>query len=590
MYEKCPQKLRPMDYRNVSLTKSPFKNQYDKMLEYFLAIPNDDILYGFRKRAGLAAPGNELGGWYSNDGSFDVNDFDEIFNVFGQWLSFLGRAYAISSDKRIYDKAVYLMEEWGKTIEDDGYFFYTRQCNAWHYSYEKIQGGLTDLYIYAGIKDAKTLMDKITAWAEKELPRFRMPAMSSRTMFIGGNPAIKRIDNEWYTLSENLYRIYTATGDERYKDFAAVWHYDYYWDGLREGISDVMTRVHGYSHVNNLGGAAYAYRVLGDERYLQTILNAYKFLKENQLLADGGYAIEEHMADQQGSNYQDIEHIAKSFEVPCGAWAVFKTVRHLLSLTGQAHYGEWAETALYNAIGASLPMKDDSQRRGKTFYYSDHRIGGGRKVYFPHSFPCCSGTYPQALTEYHNMIYYQDDGCLYISQYIPSKAEANIAGKSVAVEIKGSYPEEDSFSISVSCAGQMKIALRIPHWVSGGARISVNGTGVDIDISPGEWAIIDREWSAGDEVGVSFPMSLRTYPICKQQPQRAALMYGPILLASEGKHFNLEGVVTRPDKAAEKGVGITFTAKDDEGKNVLFRPLWSYKEREWYTVYHDFNA
>ncbi len=31
-------------------------------------------------------------------------------------------------------------------------------------------------------------------------------------------------------------------------------------------------------------------------------------------------------------------------------------------------------------------MKDDSQRRGKTFYYADYRLGGGRKVYYECSF------------------------------------------------------------------------------------------------------------------------------------------------------------------------------------------------------------
>ena len=72
------------------------------------------------------------------------------------------------------------------------------------------------------------------------------------------------------------------------------------------------------------------------------------------MLASGGYAFDEHMATPEGSNYEDVESIGKSFEVPCGTWAIFKAVRHLISLTGE-RYGEWAETALYNAIGGALP-------------------------------------------------------------------------------------------------------------------------------------------------------------------------------------------------------------------------------------------
>ena len=38
---------------------------------------------------------------------------------------------------------------------------------------------------------------------------------------------------EWYTLSENLYRAYLVTGDDRYRTFAKVWEYTPYWKHLR---------------------------------------------------------------------------------------------------------------------------------------------------------------------------------------------------------------------------------------------------------------------------------------------------------------------------------------------------------------------
>ena len=75
---------------------------------------------------------------------------DEIFNVFGQWLSLFGRAYKITGDERLIEKARYLLDEWEKTIEEDGYFFYSKDCNGYHYSYEKIESGLVDLYVYGG--------------------------------------------------------------------------------------------------------------------------------------------------------------------------------------------------------------------------------------------------------------------------------------------------------------------------------------------------------------------------------------------------------------------------------------------------------
>jgi len=587
--EKIALTLRPMDYANVELKPGPFKEQFDRMLEYFLALPDDDILLGFRRRAGRPHPGRELGGWYSNDGSFNVYDWDEIFNTFGQWLSLLGRAYRATGDQRVYDKAKRLLKAWGETIAEDGYFFYSDECNAWHYSYEKIMSGLVDLYVYAGLAEARTHLEKITAWAEANLHRTRMTAGSVRDNFTGGDPSIKLIDNEWYTLSEGLYRMYLATGDERYRSFAEVWHYDAYWDALRGGDEAAMTGVHGYSHVNNLGGAAMAYRVTGEDKYLKTILAAYEILKRNQLMASGGYAFDEHMADPDGSNYLAVERMPRSYEVPCGSWAAFKLTRHLISLTGEARYGEWAETTLYNAIGAALPMADDDRRRGRTFYYADYRIGGGRKVYYEHSFPCCAGTYPQALTEYFNAIYYTSDDCLYATQYVPSRVSAPVAGMQADVEIRGDYPESDSFEIVVNAAGAFKLALRVPSWLRGGeGGVKINGEASGQPLVPGGWAVFDRAWNAGDVLRVTFPMHLWTWPISKQHPERAALMYGPVMLTALGQHWTLKGDVQNPEGIARKGAGLCFTGSDDAGNPVKFVPFYAVGERVWNTVYCDY--
>lgn len=583
--------LKPVDYSGVILNDSRFKTQFDEMIEYFLAIPNDDILYGFRKRAGLPHPGEEPGGWYSNDQSFNIYEWDEIFNVFGQWLSLFGRAYKITGDERLIEKSRYLLEEWGKTIEEDGYFFYSGDCNGYHYSYEKIESGLVDLYVYGGVQEAADYLEKITGWAEKNLHRFRNPALAQRDVFTGGDASVKFVDNEWYTLSEGLYRAYLATGDQRYRDFAQVWHYDYYWDGLRQDNPNVMTRVHGYSHVNTLGGAAMAYRVTGEKKYLDTLTHGYDLIKEYQWLASGGYAFDEHMATPEGSNYEDVESIGKSFEVPCGSWAIFKLVRHLISLTGEARYGEWAETALYNAIGAALPMKDDSQRRGKTFYYADYRLGGGRKVYYECSFPCCSGTYPQAVAEYHNMIYYIGEDGVYITQFIPSVLEAQCGQQQIRLEIAGNYPESDIFQVLVQSAGDYQISLRAPSWiVPEEVSVTVNGQPLEgAEIQPNQWISIRRQWSENDVVEVRFPMHLRSMGISKGHSERAALLYGPVMLAAEGRHFTLGENPEDLSQMEKTKDGLTFCSQTKEGEPLRFRPYWSYGEREWYSLYLDFT-
>lgn len=586
--EKGTMKLIPFDYSDVKLLDGKYKKQFCEMIEYFLAIPNDDILLGFRRRAGMPNPGNELGGWYSNDGSFNIYDWDEIFNVFGQWLSLFGRAYKVTGDERLRDKSSKLIDEWGKTIEEDGYFFYSKFCNAHHYVYEKTVSGLIDCYVYAGLEKAKGFIDKITTWAENNLSRKRLPANCETSSFTAGDQELNGEDNEWYTLSECIYRVYLATGDERYKEFAAVWHYNYYWDAILQGNEDYMTSVHGYSHVNTLGGAALAYRVLGDKKYLETIVKSYEIFKKNQLMANGGYAHNEHMASPQGSNNNTIETAARTFEVPCGSWAVFKLVRHLISLTGEAKYGDWAETILYNAIGASLPMSDDCRRRGRTFYYTDMRIGGGRKVYFEHSFPCCAGTYPQAVTEYNNMIYYQSEKDIYVTQYIPSYLDTNIAGAKVGIQITGNYPRVDNFEIKVFGCGEFTVVLRVPSWLKDeDGSIAINGVEEDIKLVANDWVKIKRIWSDEDVIKVTYPMNLWLSPIHSNYPERTAIMYGPIMLAAKGRVTSICGDITNINSFIKQTDDFTFEACLKDGKKVKFIPYEEFIEKEWYTIYFD---
>ena len=98
-------------------------------------------------------------------------------------------------------------------------------------------------------------LSRITDWAIKNLDR-------SQALPDG---------SEWYTLSENLYRAYLVTGDEKYRDFAKVWEYPEYWD-IYARKADLFGRAsgkhtdayHAYSHVNTLGGAGAAYLVTGE--------------------------------------------------------------------------------------------------------------------------------------------------------------------------------------------------------------------------------------------------------------------------------------------------------------------------------------
>jgi hypothetical protein len=562
--------LEPFNYDGVRLQDGMLKTQYDTARDYFYNIPNDDILKGFRERAGLQAPGDNLGGWYSGDPSVVSWWSKGAYNHFGQWLSGMTRMSKAAGDSALGEKAIHLMLEWARTIEPDGFFFCSRQPNAPHYIYDKTVGGLVDLCEYSGRKDALPLLEKITDWAINNLDRIRKPDMGT----------------EWYTLSENLYRAYTLTGNSRYKTFGDVWQYTAYWKAFTSGSELARHGHHAYSHVNTMSSAAMAYAVTGDTEFLKTVANAYDWLEQTQFYATGGYGPDEVLVPPDGSLGKSLETTSSSFETVCGTWAGFKLARYLMQFTGQARYGDWIEKLAYNGIGAALPMAP----KGSTFYYSDYQLGGGRKVYYPDAtWPCCSGSYPQTVADYHNIIYFRDPESLYVNLFVPSEVTWNRHGDEVVVVQETRYPESDSTTLTIrpKRSTPFNLKFRVPAW-SHGASVQVNGGRIEVACQPGTWATIARTWNPGDRVKIQIPMRLTLEPIDTQHPNRVAVTYGPLVLVREQEAVLTGTEAGVSDWITRKGALLEFWANGQQAQPWV--PFYQVGHLASYNMYFDLKT
>jgi hypothetical protein len=558
-------KLSAFDLQDVTLLPGPLLSQYQRTREFYYSVSNDDILKGFREIAGLPAPGNEMGGWCARDSS----------EVFGQWLSGMARIARAHDDTDMKNKAVLLMNEWGKTLghgNTSGIAYYIERKG--HYLYDKNVGGLTDMALYAGISDAWPLLDDITNWAEANLSRQRQLATSNQRQANFDGHSM-----EWYTLSENLYRAAAASGQSRYRTFGDVWRYDQYWSKFYDTSAPRdASGVHAYSHLNTFNSAAMAYAVSGDIRYLQAIENAYDYFCKTQCYATGGYGPAETLV-AGGELGRSLEWRSDSAECPCGAWGGFKLSQYLTMLTGQARFGDLAELLLYNVMLATLPMTGD----GKTFYYADYRVGGGMKTYRWDTWPCCSGTYIQNVASYTNFIYYQDKGGLFVNLYVPSV----VTWRSLRLRQETTYPESDQITFRIegndSDAGALR--FRIPSWCDA-ATLEVNGEPQSVPCQPGTWAVLNRTWSHGDVVKLTLPMRLRASAIDADHPNRIAVMVGPVVLAQDARTHQRYSPTSAPlEKQLVAGDHpLEFTVA---GGHNRFRPFYAFEENSPYWMYLD---
>jgi len=582
--------LEPFNYNGVRLLDGRLKKQYLETRQYYFSLPDDDILKGFRKRAGLPAPGNDMGTW----GGPDTGE------VFGQWLSGMARMYKATGDGAMREKAVYLMKEWAKTIEPDGTSYWPTvsvEPRLTFYQYDKMVCGLVDMYEYCGEKDALPALERITDWAVKNLDRSRKPAGS--LFGRSGFPA------EWYTLAENLYRAYLLTGNSKYKAFADEWHYDHFWGMFTGKVPLNVQRFHAYSHLNSLSSAAMTFAVTGDPEYLKTIVNAYEHFQQIQCFATGGYGPGEMLVAPDGSLGVSLEREVNTFETPCGVWAAFKLARYLMQFTGEARFGDWIEKLVYNGIGAALPMAP----AGKTFYYSEYCLGSNtpfasaRKSYYWDPYPCCSGTYIQDVADYHNVIYFKDASGLFVNLFVPSEVTWNQAGTDVKVVQETDYPESEttSLTVQVSSSATFDLKFRVPSW-SDGITVQINGSRVEVASRPGTWATITRTWHSGDRVSIQIPLCVRIVPVDAQHPHRVALMCGPVVLVQDGKYSSQP---TRQPSDGDVANWITRSGNPPEfqlteGKSTdapfwppplgKFVPFYRFQPEVPYRMYFDLSA
>ncbi|MBU6411408.1 MAG: glycoside hydrolase family 127 protein, partial [Verrucomicrobia bacterium] len=458
--------LQRFSYADVSLSGGPLGAQARFARRFYLAIPDDNLLNGFRLRAGMPAPGRPMGGWY------DPNNFAGGC-AFGQYLSSLARDYANTGDTRFKEKVARLVHGFHETIAPDGFFFMSVKISTnWPcYTYDKNCTGMRDAYALTGDKEALVVLKTMTDWAFKHLPRRK---------------------DEWYTLPENLYDCYALTRDKRYLEMAR--EYDYraqYYDVFANGTNAFTPDRHAYSHVNSLCSAAKAYEVTGDEKYFRAISNAWEFLTGTQMYASGGWGPNERFVpvgqgklaaslvfDQTRWHFRTRSgDYANNFETPCGTYANANLDRYLLHFTGDAKYGDNLERVLFNGILAALPMRPD----GRTFYYSDYHPGA-HKQYFPSRWPCCSGTYAEVTADYPLDIYFHDDGGLYVNLFTPSRVRWQHGGKIVTLEQTTEFPMSDTtaFVLHLKRAAHYALHVRVPEWAAKPATVLLNHRPVDV--------------------------------------------------------------------------------------------------------------
>jgi DUF1680 family protein len=519
-----PTRFRQLDYSQVRLLSGPMLAQFGHNRSLFLALDDDRLLKPFRQLTGMPAPGEDMGGWYSPSPDFDPPGNMTGYipgHSFGQYLSSLARAYAITGDKATQQKVQALVRGYANTISPKFYRDYCLPC----YTYEKLLGGLIDAHQFAADPIALDVLNQAT---DAVMPFLPSHALTRAEMAARPHPNIAFTWDEPYTLPENFYIAYTRGAGRRFHTLAQRFLQDQtYFTPLSQG-HNVLPGQHAYSHVNALSSAMQAYLVDGSQPHFDAARNGFRFVQQQSFATGGWGPNETFQRPGTGDLANSLTHTHSSFETPCGAYGHFKIARYLLTATADSLYGDSMETVLYNTIlGARLIQPD-----GVSFYYSDYNQDAS-KSWYGQKWPCCSGTFPQLTADFGISSYFATPRGLAVNLYAPSRVSWKQNSANLALTQSTSYPDNGDISLTLSADRQQQfpLFLRIPAWAGPATRVLINGRPAPhATPQPGTWLTLHRTWRNGDRIELTLDMPLRLLPLDPQHPDLVALAHGPVVL------------------------------------------------------------
>ena len=369
---------------------------------------------------------------------------------------------------------------------------------------------------------------------------------------------------------EPMVLLYRATNEPRFLEFANYIVSNYNAPGgpaILATLEDVgsvrkVANAKAYEMTSNFNGLLELYRATGDRRLLSLMRVAWEDIVKNRLYVTGSASAGEHFQNEFHMPNGNSANICET----CVTVTWEQMNMQLLRLTGEARFAEEIERSVYNhLLAAQKPFGDD------WVYYTPLE---GHKVYDKVT-TCCHSSGPRGIALLPEIAAMSsDDDGIVLNLYNTGSVRAALRSGKVVLEEKTNYPLDGAVMLTVNPehdGARFPLRLRIPSWC-GSASLLVNGAAVPQAPVPGEYAVIDRRWKHGDTVSLEKKISMRMVVGDHENEGRAAVMYGPLVLALDAA---LNPGLTNPARAELSGqtdasLGVTVITPINGGEDVQF--------------------
>lgn len=519
----APVSVASFDLKDVRLLPSRFRDNMLRDSAWMVSLDVNRLLHSFRTNAGVFA-GREggymtvkkLGGWESLDCELRGHTTGHLLSAFGLMYAATGsEIFKLKGDSLVNG-----LEEVQKALKGGYLSAYPEELihrnmqgkGVWApwYTLHKLFSGLIDQYLYADNRTALEVVTRMGDWAYNKLK-----PLSEETRRL-------MIRNEFGGVNESFYNLYAITGEERYQWLAEYFYHNDVIDPLKEQRDDLGTK-HTNTFIPKVLAEARHYELTQNETSRKLSEYFWHAMIDHHTYAPGCSSDKEHFFDPKKFS----QHLTGYTGETCCTYNMLKLSRHLFCWTGDSSIADYYERALYNHI-----LGQQDPETGMVAYFLP-LLSGSHKLYSTkeNSFWCCVGSGFENHAKYGEAIYYHNDQGIYVNLFIPSQVNWREKGLTLSQETNFPANETTQLSIRVDKPVRTTVYLRYPSW-SQNVKVLVNGKRVSIQQKPGTYIAITREWKDGDRIAATYPMRIQM-EATPDNPQKAALLYGPLVLAGE---------------------------------------------------------
>lgn len=599
--------------KETTKLKGILKQRRDRDRAYLMSLKTENLLLPYYHEAALARytylPEELHGGWDS--------PLSQIRGtVCGHWLSTAAALYAETGDGEVKARADFIVSElarcqqanggeWCFSIPEKYLLLLKAGTRTWapQYVCHKTMAGLLEMYRLTGNGQALDIAKKAADWFLRY------------TQDISEEQMARMMWEETGGLMEYFADLYSVTGDPRHLELMRRYERKDLFDLLEQGKENPLVNMHANSSVPEIMGAARAYEVTGEERYLLLAKRYWEIAVERTgMFVTGGQTCGEAWTPEQ----RQSDRLGPSNQEHCLVYHMMRLADFLFRHTGESGYADYWERNLYNGIfaqgfwvedGHSQTGVDELHRKHTYVAYHLPLHAGAKKVWGSATgdFWCCHNTLLQANAETYRALFYQQEDSVTVAQYLEAETSFTVNGTQVRLALREDpcageiiriqpvnrdilhRPDYQKAVLQVTAERETAFALRLrlPWWLAGEAVVLVDGQQRPY-AKDGGFAVLSGTWTE-NTVELLLPKEIKAWPLA-DRPDTVAFLDGPVALAGLTEEERTLTYRERPEEllvphyVRRWSEWLTGWKTVGQPVNFTFKPLYEIGY-EPYTVY-----